>query len=272
MEKNKWKKIVYYSLQLIIVVGILITVKALYTREKQCLKSRLLYVSLQRGLKGTEQGGHNVSEKNVASELLEEQKGMNSTERERETISEIAFLRTLKNKNEDTIGWIEISGTSIAYPIMQSKDNNYYLTHDFNKAYSATGSIFMDSGNDSDFKDANTILYGHNMKDGSMFHDLHLLRQEEYLKEHLIINVITDQGVQKYKIFSIYVAKASADYRRSYKIAEEQVGFLERVQNRSLVVLDKQKFEGTETILTLSTCAYDFNNARLVVHAKKIKS
>ena len=75
----------------------------------------------------------------------------------------------LKAINPEVIGWIQIEGTSISYPIMKGKDNDYYLKHTFEGNYNAAGSIFIDYTNNSNFEDCNTIIYGHNMKNGSMF-------------------------------------------------------------------------------------------------------
>ena len=78
----------------------------------------------------------------------------------------------LKAINEDIIGWIQIEGTEISYPIVKGIDNSYYLNHTVQKTYNIAGSIFLDYRNERDFSDSKNIIYGHNMKDGSMFHVL----------------------------------------------------------------------------------------------------
>ena len=99
--------------------------------------------------------------------------------------------------NDDTIGWITIEGTSIDYPIVQASDNCYYLTHDCNCNESKYGSIFMDCHNAADFSDNHTILYGHNMENGSMFHDLNEYSSHVFFDEHTYIEVYSQDAYRE---------------------------------------------------------------------------
>ena len=116
--------------------------------------------------------------------------------------------------NDDTIGWITIEGTSIDYPIVQASDNSYYLTHDCNDNKPKYGSIFMDYHNASDLSDKHTILYGHNMKNGSMFHDLNEYDSHVYLDEHTYIKVYSQDVYRKWAIFSTYSTEPDFNYCR----------------------------------------------------------
>ena len=99
----------------------------------------------------------------------------------------------LKAINGDIIGWIQIEGTEISYPIVKGTDNSYYLKHTFEKNTNAAGAIFMDYTNSSDFQDCNTLIYGHNMKNGTMFHDLVNYKEESYFRQHQNIIIYTPE-------------------------------------------------------------------------------
>ena len=96
----------------------------------------------------------------------------------------VVDFKALKKINPDIVAWIRIPDTSIDYPVVQGNDDSYYLTHTFKKAEHVAGAIFLDSDNNADFSDDKNIIYGHNMKDGSMFQGLHKYENEQYLETH----------------------------------------------------------------------------------------
>ena len=118
----------------------------------------------------------------------------------------------LKELNPDCIGWIRFENIDINYPIMQGEDNEYYLKHTFKKTEHVAGSIFLDKDNSPDFTNRKTILYGHNMKDGSMFQGLHKYESESYLQEHNKVYLYLPDGeALTYTVIKCGYVKADSD-------------------------------------------------------------
>lgn len=166
--------------------------------------------------------------------------------------------------NPDVVAWIYIEGTSINYPIVQGEDNSYYLSHLVDGGYNGSGAIFMDYRNDCDFSDSHTIIYGHHMKNGTMFSGLDGYKKQEFYEEHPTALVLTPEGNFKLEFFAGYVADVEAD--------AWQLNFtLESLEQWISVVKKKSCFNSnitpaaTDKIVTLSTCSYEFYNARFVL-------
>ena len=184
---------------------------------------------------------------------------------------EIDFNQLLK-RNSDTVGWIEVKGTNINYPIVQTTDNNYYLTHAFDKTENEAGWVFMDYRNDSVNFNQNTIIYAHSRLTGSMFGSLkNILESSWYTnKNNHIIRLSTPTENTMWQVFSVYtIPKESYYITPSFNSNEAYLEFLNTIKSRSEV-----DFSGTvntnDKILTLSTCKDNFGN-RVVMHAKLIK-
>lgn len=177
----------------------------------------------------------------------------------------------LKEINNQVIGWIKVKGTNIEYPIVQAKDNNYYLNRNLEKKYNSAGSIFADYKNKFDGTDKNIILYGHNRKDGSMFGTLkNVLNSEWYENEdNYIIDFITENEKQKYQVFSVYQIQTEDYYINTEFKDGEFEKFVTTLKNRSKFDFDTE-VSNEDSILTLSTCANNYRD-RIVLHAKKIK-
>lgn len=169
----------------------------------------------------------------------------------------IDFAR-LKEINSDVIGWIYIPGTKINYPIVQRKDNWYYLNHDIYKKYNIMGSIFMNARNQSDFSDSNTILFGHNNhQDHLMFTDLKEI-YDGTLGDELSIYIYTENKTYTYQIYSVYLTSPSDETPLNI-----ETNFFERAEKEFLHV----KSDSMKT-LTLSTC-YKDSSQRIIVHASR---
>lgn len=136
----------------------------------------------------------------------EEAIGEISAELTDEYIYKEKFMR-LKKINDDITGWIHVPGTEIDYPVARGSDNSYYLKHGIDKKRSARGSLFMDYRNLGIGQDFNTVIYGHNMKDGSMFGDLVKYKEASFFYDHSLIEYVTEQGMTTWKIFSIYIQR-----------------------------------------------------------------
>lgn len=177
----------------------------------------------------------------------------------------------LQEQNPEIYAWLRIPDTNIDYPILQheGEDQSYYLTHDMNGDSNQAGSIYTESYNQKDFTDPNTILYGHNMKNGSMFHNVRYFSDPEYFAEHSELFVYLPDRILKYQVISCY----ETDDRHllgSYDFSDEEVyaAYLEEVLNprsMSAVVDETVKLTAEDRLLTLSTCiANKPNNRRLL--------
>lgn len=178
----------------------------------------------------------------------------------------------LLTKNSDTVGWVQVKGTNINYPIVQTTDNSYYLSHAFDKSVNDAGWVFMDYRNDAINFNQNTIIYAHSRYNGTMFGSLkNILNSSWYTnKENHIIRLSTPTENTMWQVFSVYtVPKESYYITPSFNTEEEYSEFLDTVKSRSEV-----DFSGTvntsDKVLTLSTCKDNYGN-RIVMHAKLIK-
>ena len=171
----------------------------------------------------------------------------------------------LKKRNNDFRGWITVEGTNISYPVTQAKDNKYYLKHNFFKEYNPAGTVFMDYEN-QEFNDKNTIIYAHYMKNKTLFHNLQLFKKKEFFDKNKKITIETENAIYEYEIFSIHVPSSSFNYLTTNFLEKDYQEFLNEIQWRSIFKSDT-KVTTEDRILTLSTCSYEFKNARTVVHA-----
>ncbi len=164
-------------------------------------------------------------------------------------------LAALRSVNPDVVGWIEIPGTALAYPLMQGEDNQYYLEHTWKGAASSVGSIYLDYRNNADLNDFNTIVYGHRMGNGTMFHSLHNYKDSAYWEAHPAVYVVTDEGVRRYEIFAAYEADAikKHTYRLGLVETEGQQAYINYCTARSQLETGVIPEPG-DHILTMSTC------------------
>lgn len=180
-------------------------------------------------------------------------------------------IDSLKEKNNDTVGWINVNNTNINYPFVQSNDNKFYLDHSFDKSYNEAGWVFLDYRNDSDLNNKNTILYAHSRLDKTMFGSLsRVLKNDWYQnKDNHIIRISTDKYNTLWQIFSVYKIKEETYYiTTNFNSDSEYTLFLDTLKERSLYNFNTN-LSSEDKILTLSTCYSDME--RTVVHAKLIK-
>lgn len=186
-----------------------------------------------------------------------------------------ALISSLKKTNTDFVGWISIENTNVNYPVVRGKDNAYYLDHDVNKRISSHGSIFMDYRNNvtgnSKLEGQNIVVYGHMMQDGSMFHDVNLYKSQYFFKDHPIITLEIFPNSYKFQVFSAYVTSPDFNYiQTNFSSKNEFNNFLNEIKKKSRFS-SSVALNAKDTLLTLSTCGYEFDNARIAVHAKLIK-
>lgn len=173
-------------------------------------------------------------------------------------------------ENQDIVGWIYSEDTPISYPIVQSSDNDYYLRRMLDGSYNIAGSIFMDYRNSSDLTDSNTIIYGHNMKNDTMFGTLEKYGDQEYYDEHPIIYYMTPEKTYEIQLVTGYVTDAWSNTYTIPQTIEEQNELSKEMISKSSFDGD-YSFEEGDNLITLSTCAYDFNDARYVVIGRLVE-
>ena len=183
----------------------------------------------------------------------------------------IVDFKKLKSENSDVVAYIKVNNTNIEYPIVKTSNNNFYLNHSFDKSKNSRGWIFADYKNKFDNTDKNIVIYGHNMRDGSMFGSLKNILNEEWYNntENMNITFLTENGNYIYKVFSIYKIESEDYYiKTDFSTDNEYQKFLNIIKERSIknfVV----KVNVDDKILTLSTCANN-NKYRVVLHSKKL--
>ncbi len=177
----------------------------------------------------------------------------------------------LKNKNKDVVGWIYFENENISYPIMYSGDDTYYLRRTFDGSSATAGSIFLEGENNPDFNDYHSIIYGHNMKNLSMFGKLkYYNRDDEYYKDHQYFQVFVDGAVYRYQIFSYEtIDESSSEYTVGFSADDKFGEFVAQMAADSMkdtgIVPTKD-----DKIVTLSTCSTSGDAYRFVVHGVKI--
>lgn len=178
----------------------------------------------------------------------------------------------LKEKNPDTVAWIQINNTNINYPIVQTTNNDYYLNHSYDKTTNEAGWVFMDFRNNPTFSSKNTIIYAHSRLDKTMFGSLSKVLKANWYqnKDNHIIKISTPTENSLWQIFSVYKIKEETYYiTTDFSSNDTYLEFLNTLKKRSKYDFNTTLTE-TDHLLTLSTCYSD--TERTVVHAKKIKS
>lgn len=204
----------------------------------------------------------------VSSEKHREDKEANVSDPNLSLLAEID-LEELQRTNSDVVGWITIPDTVLSYPLLKGTDNNYYLKHSWKKNGSINGAIFFDFRSNPDLTDFNTIIYGHRMRDGSMFDSLRAYEAQAHWEAHPSVYLLSGGGAYRYDIFAAYEAKADINgplYSLSYQGADEQEAFIDSCLEQSLIESGIVPTLGNR-ILTLSTCADRGYATRWVVQA-----
>lgn len=173
----------------------------------------------------------------------------------------------LLSVNSDIVGWLRIRALDISYPVVQGKDNDYYLHRTFEKTDNFAGCLFVNSYNMGDFTDQNTIIYGHNMKNGSMFGKLKNFNDPEVFKKSRYFWIFTPDFIYQYRIFSASVVdKTGLTYQISFT-DDEFDQFISRAYSNSIVDNQDVTVTKEDRIVTLSTCTGD-DSTRFVVMGK----
>ena len=189
-------------------------------------------------------------------------------------------VQSLKTENPDIVGWLEIKGTNVSYPVLQGTDNEFYMTHNYKKEKSKNGSIFLSKDYDWNIPSTNLLIYGHNMQNGTMFEELLKYADYNFYVQHPIINFTTVDEDAEYEIISVFKSrvyyKSEQNVFRYYyfinaETEDEYNEFVSNAKNSSLYNIDANATYGDQ-LITLSTCSYHVKDGRFAVVGRKISS
>lgn len=180
-------------------------------------------------------------------------------------------FKKLKEQNPDTVAYIKVNNTNIDYIVVKGNDNDYYLHHSFKQKPNTAGWVFASYQNKIDGTDKNIVIFGHNMRDGSMFGTLKKVLTKKWYnnKDNQSIKLVAEQGTFTYKVFSVYQVMPEDYYiQTDFNNDKQYANFLKTIKARSIndfgISITKD-----DSILTLSTCS-STGKERVVLHAKKI--
>ena len=267
LKRVKWKNIILTIILLLSITVFIYSLKNFINWNKDNIKS--------------EQIINEINDLNVVTETNNEETTeiINSEEEKPKSIywSYIKMnlinvdFKELKERNNDTVAWIQVGGTNINYPVVQAKDNSYYLKHSFDKKYTDAGWVFMDYRNDSNNFGKNTIIYAHARKDRTMFGSLKNILTNDWYKDknNHIIKLSTETENTLWQVFSVYHINTETYYiTTSFKSDNDYKDFIKTIKNRTALYFNTNVTE-KDKILTLSTCYT--KKQKVVLHAKLIK-
>ena len=185
-----------------------------------------------------------------------------------EPIAETVPIRVnfdyLHGINEDVAGWIYCEDTLISYPFLQSPDNDYYLYRLVDGTQNPSGSLFLDFRNQFDMSDWNSVIYGHNMHDGTMFASLNEYKKQEYYDAHPVMYLLTPEKQYKVELVAGILARADASFY-DFPVPEDRREAVVRGWLEDSTFETKVQIQPDDRFVTLSTCSYEFSDARYVV-------
>lgn len=202
-------------------------------------------------------------------ETSEEEQGLPA---EKDPVEIPIDFATLQGKNPDVYAWIRVPGTSIDYPILQSQeDNSYYLTHTLDREEKAEGAIFTENYNSKTFQDPNTVIYGHDMKNGSMFQSLHNYMDRSFFDSNRDITVYLPEKILHYRIFAAYLYDnrhllLSFDFWNKEEY-QQYLNTIFSMRDMNSFVDTSMEVTNEDKIITLSTCYAGISEKRYLVQA-----
>lgn len=249
-------RLILHILMALCAAGILGSAFILFTDSREYAMGGAAYQQLRLFRQSSEQAG---APSQTASEA--------SSEEAQEQISAVDFP-SLEKINPDVVGWLAAKGTEIDYPVVQGKDNDFYLRHLFAGERNKLGSIFIDYRNHGDFSDTNTIIYGHNMKDGSMFASLTKYKDQRYYNSFPTMRLSTPAGDFTLELFAGIVVNGNYEsVRLDFKDNHDFQSYIDSLKKKS-TFKSNTIVKADDRIVTLCTCSYEFNNARYALYGK----
>lgn len=268
-QKLKWFIVAVMSLLIIsLSIGYLISIGF------QKLKGRELYRNVESNAPKIENSQSSAHQDSVQKQIRETE-----VTSETEVISEtemVLDIEEIRKTMPDTYAWIEIPGTNINYPIVQHKtDNTFYLDHTADLKENKMGAIFTEDLNKKDFNDPNTLIYGHNIKDGSLFGQLHYFEDKEFFQNHSDVYIYTQDRILKYRIFAAYLTD-NKHILKNHDFSVESIYELYlkdvfAIRNMDSNIDKEVSVTGKNKIITLSTCHSAGKDYRYLVQAVLIE-
>ena len=246
--------IICFALIIIIIISNIYIVKYLSMKKEAKEESELL------------------NETNIKENTIESKKNENTIYISEET-ERMFKIKKLQEQNSDIVGWIEIEGTNISYPVLQSEDDKYYLTHNYKKEKSEKGSIFLSKDYNWEIPSDNLLIYGHNLVSGQMFNNLLNYKDKEFYIKHPNIRFTTENKDIEFEIISAFYSKvflkSEDDVFKYYnfitaKSEKDYNNFVENAKEASLYDTNKEAKYG-DMLITLVTCSYHSEDGRFVV-------
>lgn len=201
------------------------------------------------------------------TDSLDEESAQGSQVEEAPDLPQIDFA-ALQEVNPQILGWIYSRDTVINYPVVQGDDNDYYLRHLANGTYNSSGCPFLDVKNRADFSDENSIIYAHHMQNGTMFAGITWYADQAYFEEHPVLYLMMAERNYRLEPFAGYTTTMdSSAYRLTIPDAHDFAEWLREISRKSDFRVS-MRLTTQDRIITLSTCAYSFEDARYVLHCK----
>jgi len=176
----------------------------------------------------------------------------------------------IQGVNNEIIAWLTIPDTVIDYPVAQTTNNDYYLHHDINKKSNANGTLFLDYRVRADFSGFNNVIYGHHMKSGRMFQSLIKFKEQAFFDKHAAGTLYTPDKTWRLEIFAVAVISADSElYQYALFSVNEKAAHLEAIKEQSLYYRDID-ITADDRILMLSTCSFEYKDARTIVAARLV--
>ncbi len=272
MENNR-KYGIFRLIPLGIIIVCLLLLGQAYEKTKQQKEQQEELLRIKKAdSRETENAGETVGQETDTENAAETEHATEETEFQPVMLEQYTELY---EKNHELAGWLSIDGMVIDYPVMQCADNEYYLHHDFYGQDSVYGCLYVKDIADLE-EGTNFIIYGHNMKDGSMFGDLDFYKDKEFYLEHPEISFDTLYEERTYEIVAVFLSQVynkDDDVFKYYQFyqadtQEEFDDFYENIKELSLYDTEVEAGFG-DTFLTLSTCAYHVKDGRFVVVARR---
>lgn len=294
-EKNKiLNRIIYLILILLIILSSAYIVKSFVSKKEAEIERNLLNsVNVEnteeseeeKNSEGEENGTKDENNKNVINEETKNDNSAKQEKSEEEILKEKeaasdkrkAQVAKLKEEYKNIIGWIEIKDTHISYPVVQGKDNEFYLTHDYKGDNAERGAIFLDSNYNWNIEGNNLMIYGHYMINNEMFTDLTKYIKEDFYKEHSVIRFTTENEDAEYDIIAVFRSKVynknDKDVFKYYNFMnseseKEYSSFIKNIKEASIYNINETAEYG-DKLITLTTCSYYTEDGRFVVVGRK---
>ena len=171
----------------------------------------------------------------------------------------------LRAENPEIIAWLNIPGTDIDYPVLQGEDNKYYLNHDAQKQPNKNGALFLDYRAHADFSDYSSVIYGHYMSSGMMFQNLVKFKEKDFFDSHSEVVFYTPEETRRLEIIAVALVPSSSDlYNYAFSSPSEQEAHLQLLKEKARYQRDTA-FAPGDRLLLLSTCSYEYTEARTIV-------